>query len=264
MSKKFEIVFVPLGYDKKYQISVKGHSFNVMFRSLDTYDNIDDLEYEFFDDFAYSHENYSFLLKELSKLVSGSVLEVGAGTGNLTKNLLVNPNISKLDIIEPDENLINKFKQKFTIPIKKADGIKYKVKVKYDYIISSFVYHHIPDSDKFKFLENQYSHIKNRGKIIIGDTFILPYLNKQERDNSFRLYYNSRIKNMKNDFFKMLMKICLDKSLKRTDEWKTSSEFLINQLKIVGFNNINVKDIGNQTYGGDKIIIAEKYIELSY
>jgi SAM-dependent methyltransferase len=50
-------------------------------------------------------KNYrAALLREFSEFLGGNVLEVGAGIGQLTEELLKNPAISKLVSVEPDEN----------------------------------------------------------------------------------------------------------------------------------------------------------------
>jgi len=258
LSKQFETGFIPLGFDKKYKTNVKGHSFNVMLRTLNALENIDNPEYKLYDEILYSKKNYKILLRELSVLPIGNVLEVGAGTGNLTTELLKNYNISSLDVIEHDNKFITEFQKKLRIPIKKADALRYKSKKKYDIIISSLVYHHISDKEKLLFLKQIYNNLKHKGRIILGDCFINNYANEKQRNDSFKRFYKSRINNEKNHIIQEVQRNYLRESLSRTGEWKTSVEFLITQLKQTRFNNIIVKKIGNQQNGGYKIVIAEK------
>ncbi len=136
--------------------------------------------------------------------------------------------------------------------------LKVTSKMKYDCIASSLVYHHVNDKEKLNFLFKIYNNIKTNGKIILGDCFINNYSNEKERNNSFKLFYKSRVDNEKNNMIREMQKNYLNKSLSRTDEWKTSIEFLIAQLKQTGFSNIVVKNVGNQKNGGYKIVIAEK------
>lgn len=109
----------------------------------------------------------------LSQVRSGSkVLDVGFGTGILTKKMYdLDCNIYGIDFSEkmvliskekmPNAKFYQQdFNDELPIELKKE---------KFDYIISTYAFHHLNDTKKVSFIEELSSMLNDNGKIIIGD-----------------------------------------------------------------------------------------------
>jgi 2-polyprenyl-3-methyl-5-hydroxy-6-metoxy-1,4-benzoquinol methylase len=111
---------------------------------------------------------YSWLIDLIQKDVTGSILEVGAGSGNFSKVLLNNFPESNLTSIEPSTEMFSILNSKFqsnpNISIFNAslDSIADQ---KYDTIIYNNVLEHIEDD--LKELKLAHSMLNNGGKIIL-------------------------------------------------------------------------------------------------
>jgi len=212
-----------------------------------------------YDEIVTNELNFVIMKNKVAKLAQGMTLEVGAGTGFLTAALLKNKNIKKLIIIEPNSFYVKKFRQTFPkIKILKRSGLTYTAKKKFDCIVMTLVYHHIRDAKKMAFLKNLYGNLKKGGKLILGEIFVLPYDNNKERDESFKIFYEQRIKTAPTKLIKRVEKIDLQLSLKRKGEWKTSYEVMKAQIEKIGFRKIMYYNIGLQKTGGCKVVIAIK------
>jgi trans-aconitate methyltransferase len=111
---------------------------------------------------------YSWLIDLIKDDVKGSILEVGAGTGNFTRVLLENFPTSSLTSIEPSIDMFKILNNKYlgnkniTLDNKPLSGLK---KNKYDTIIYNNVLEHIEDDSAE--LKLAYSMLNNGGKIIL-------------------------------------------------------------------------------------------------
>lgn len=124
----------------------------------------------------YPVAGYSRLLNEVYKMVRNSdakkILDAGFGTGILTKKLYHDGyDIFGIDMSEqlvaagkeemPNANLVC-YDYSMGMPL----GF---VNEKFDMIISTYAFHHIDHWDKAELLEDMMRHLKEGGKIIIGD-----------------------------------------------------------------------------------------------
>ena len=214
---------------------------------------------DIYDDIVSFFPEYKSMINQIANQSSGRTLEIGVGTGLLTKKLLANKRISKLVLIEISKDFIKKFHEKFPkINVKQSDGLFYQEKHQFDAIVMSLVYHHIRDEDKLKFLRNMYKNLSYRGRIIIGDLFIPPYNTEIERDNNLRIFHEDRLKRIGNSKIRETEIQALKDGLHRDGEWKTSCDILEGQLKEMGFKNINLTEIGRQEFGGHGVVVAAK------
>ncbi len=133
-----------------------------------------------------------YWLKHIDPYVSGHVLEVGAGIGNNSLLLLANPNIEKIDALEPDAELHQQFIQ-FT----KASNHKIQsrpiylsdipLEEKFDTILYIDVLEHIED-DKRE-LQDAFSHLKVNGHLVIlSPAFNFLFSNFDRSIGHFRRY----------------------------------------------------------------------------
>ncbi|MDD5688123.1 MAG: class I SAM-dependent methyltransferase [Elusimicrobia bacterium] len=113
-----------------------------------------------------------------------NVVDLGCGTGNITKALLKrypNANVTCVDIaksmLEMAKNKLKKYKN---VKYWCVDITKFDYSPKYDVIISSLVLHHIEEKDKYKFYKKIYNSLKQNGVFYTAD-FVLgsnPHLQK--------------------------------------------------------------------------------------
>lgn len=205
------------------------------------------------------NKDYQEMIKLIAELTKGDILEIGSGTGLLTAELLKRSVLSKILCIDISWEFAEKFKEKFqNVDIICADAIYHSHKKKFAMIVMSLVYHHIKDEKKEDFLRNMHNHLADRGQIIIGDAFILPYVDEWERNNSLKLYHHKRIMESISKIAGDIERQSLKEGLERNGEWKTSVEILKRELLKVGFEEIKVFDVGSQETGGYKIVTAVK------
>ena len=212
-----------------------------------------------YDYIVHHDKDFDKILKETAKKSCGVVLEPGPGTGLLTRELLQKRNIKSIIPVEISRIFVNKFKQNFPgQKIIKADAVRYRNAQEVDCVAMTLVWHHIEDERKKEFLENIFLQLKEGGKIIIGDVFLLPYRDESDRDKSLRIFHYDRISKIKDDFIKEVEEQTLKEGLTRDGEYKTSEEVLRKLLVEVGFKKIETFEIGDQEPGGYRVVIAEK------
>lgn len=205
------------------------------------------------------NKDYQEMIKLIAELTNGDILEIGSGTGLLTTGLLKHSVFSKILCIDISEEFVKNLQERFpTLDVICADAINYSYENKFATIVMSLVYHHIKDEEKENFLRNMYDHLADGGRIIIGDAFILPYVDEGERNNSLKLYHQKRIIESGSKIAGDIERQSLKDGLERDGEWKTSVEILKKQLLKVRFEEIKVFDVGSQETGGYKIVTAGK------
>lgn len=205
------------------------------------------------------NKDYQEMIKLIAELTKGDVLEIGSGTGLLTAELLKRSALSKILCIDISEEFVKNFQERFPIlDIICADAINYSYENKFTMIVMSLVYHHIKDEEKENFLKNMFNHLADGGQMIIGDAFILPYVDEGERNNSLKLYHQKRITESRSKIAGDIERQSLKDGLERNGEWKTSVEILKKQLLKVGFEEIKVFDVCSQETGGYKVVTAIK------
>jgi len=249
-----EIMQIPFGYDKKFSMETKGHSFNVMFREFSG--NM----YNVYDRAILSHSEYNEMTNVMLDFISGTVLEVGSGTGLFTKKITEKGN-NLLFCIEPDTNFYKQFKVNLpSISIERFGGENYKSTNSFDCITMCLVLHHIKDNGKLNFLKNLRENLKENGTIIVGDVFLPKYINSVGWKESLNKYHNYRLRKAKDKepFVGYIEKQALLDGLNKNGEYKISLEIAIDLFEKVGFSEIRSIPIQSQEYGGYNIIIAKK------
>lgn len=116
-------------------------------------------------------EGYNSILKDIVQRSGTRVLEFGIGTGNLTQQLIkagkwVFP-------VEPSEEMRKIAKKKLPDEVNIYDGDLQQYpqpKQQVDTIVSSYVFHHLTDTEKRIALRDYASQLKAGGKVIFADT----------------------------------------------------------------------------------------------
>jgi putative AdoMet-dependent methyltransferase len=129
---------------------------------------------------GYPFEGYRKVLGFMCKLTNIShkteILDIGVGTGNLS--YLLYEKGARIDGVDFSAKMLEKAKEKmldgnFYI-FDFSHGLPPKLlSRKYDYIVSSYAFHHLDDSAKLDFILMLKNLLKENGKIIIGDVSFL-------------------------------------------------------------------------------------------
>jgi len=117
---------------------------------------------------SYIQYNFGSYLRKLNS--NSRVLEIGPGTGELL-HLLNKLGIKKIDIMDNDQSILDycqeNFKLSRTIFAQSLDMSTALPKEKYELIILTQVFEHIPKSSYQNWIKSLYSVLKQGGSIII-------------------------------------------------------------------------------------------------
>ncbi|TFI76424.1 class I SAM-dependent methyltransferase [Carnobacterium divergens] len=116
-------------------------------------------------------KNYKEILNQVVRRSGDSVLEFGIGTGNLTSLLLASG--KRVFPIEPSLEMRQLAKEKLPADFVIYDGDleEYpRPTFPIDTIVSTYVFHHLTDSEKQLALKDYYHQLTADGKIIFADT----------------------------------------------------------------------------------------------
>ena len=135
-------------------------------------------------------DSYETILNEVAERVSGTVIEFGTGTGNLTAKL-IEAGFSVIGI-EPNTKMRQHTSNRFpSIKIIDGDLLEYSVvSENIDAIVSSYVFHHLTDEEKGEALKAYAKLLPSNGKVVFADTAFITEEAKQaqiekERNRGF-------------------------------------------------------------------------------
>lgn len=117
---------------------------------------------------------YDTILQELVTRSGESVVELGIGTGNLTRKLLATG--KKVYPIEPSAEMreLAQMKLMGTIDIIDGDMQQFPVpSFPVDTIVSSYVFHHLTDEEKAEVLQHYYDLLEDGGRVVFADTMFI-------------------------------------------------------------------------------------------
>jgi putative AdoMet-dependent methyltransferase len=137
--------------------------------------------------------NYEKILESVTTLSSGTVLEFGPGTGNLTKKLLEAG--LRVVPVEPSPEMRTIAKQKLgkDVPLLDGDFLDFEVDEQIDTIVSTYAFHHLTDEEKGKAFAIYGKLLSKGGKIIFADTVFesnqhhLDFINRAEEQGFHNL-----------------------------------------------------------------------------
>jgi phospholipid N-methyltransferase len=150
------------------------------------------------------YDEYHLGAQKIGPLLKGMTLEIGAGTGLFTQLVLKeNTQIDKLICIDPNrENILECIKKNLQYNTKKQKPYYVTLGydnflssgLKFDTIYSSLVWHHIPESNKYDFVAQQFDSIGINGKVFIFDVFTSDDPNKVVDEKGALIeFHNKRI-----------------------------------------------------------------------
>ncbi|SES19318.1 bifunctional 2-polyprenyl-6-hydroxyphenol methylase/3-demethylubiquinol 3-O-methyltransferase UbiG [Psychrobacillus sp. OK032] len=115
-------------------------------------------------------EGYEKILNAVVSSVSGTVVEFGTGTGNLTAKL-IEAGISVIGI-EPNTKMRHATATRFpSIKVIDGDLIEFEAGTdSIDAFVSTYVFHHLTDDEKREALQKYASLLSANGKVVFADT----------------------------------------------------------------------------------------------
>lgn len=155
----------------------------------------------FEEDHPYYREMHDEILRLFREYAEGTsrplrVLEIGAGTGHLTKRL-AQQRFSGLSIVamEPDpaaqDYLDRKVRRFENVSTMQADFLTVDPSGEFDLIVSSFAEHHIPPERKSDYFSRVMGNLRTDGFFIVGDEFLPAHdvKNRKEYESALRAYH---------------------------------------------------------------------------
>ncbi|UCB56972.1 MAG: class I SAM-dependent methyltransferase [Candidatus Omnitrophota bacterium] len=134
------------------------------------------------------------------------ILEFGAGTGILTKELLGIPSL-QVDALEIDQECcksLNKHISSNGCNIIQGDIVTYCKENYYDLIVSSFAHDHISHEKSTKLAENIKRNLKKGGVYIMGGEILPPFSTKEQQREALYKYHGYIInKALKDENFRV-------------------------------------------------------------
>ena len=126
-------------------------------------------------------EGYETILREVANRVSGTVIEFGTGTGNLTAKL-IEEGISVIGI-EPNTKMRELTAKRFpSIKVIDGDLLQFNSESeRIDAIVSTYVFHHLTDEEKGEALKKYVELLSKEGKIVFADTVFITEEAKQDQ-----------------------------------------------------------------------------------
>lgn len=125
--------------------------------------------------FGFGEYFYTRIAKQIDPGNKGSILDVGTGTGNLAITIKRRCPKAEVTAVDPDENILKIAQRKIRkekIDIKIVRAFAQKIPFDtglFDFVVSSFVIHHIPKAFKKRSFLEMKRVLKQDGKILIID-----------------------------------------------------------------------------------------------
>ena len=193
-----------------------------------------------------THPFYREMLGEIVRQIKKypnktKILEIGAGTGILTKFLCQLNNI-QVTALEPDKFcfslLKNYLKSNNNLSYRQDSGINFTGPEKFNIAVSSFAHHHIPYEKRFEFTKNIHSNLSENGLYIVGDELINHFKNNKELKTQlfrYHLYIMGKAISENNPKLAELELESLRSGLNGIGDFKRSEKMLEEEMTQAGF-----------------------------
>ena len=115
-------------------------------------------------------QSYDAILEAVAERSYGTVLEFGAGTGNLTEKLL--RRCGSVYAVEPSAGMRRLFeKRALDAVLLEGDFLQFpQIPAQLDTIVSTYVFHHLTDAEKERAIALYSTLLDENGQIIFADT----------------------------------------------------------------------------------------------
>ncbi|NIK70951.1 MULTISPECIES: class I SAM-dependent methyltransferase [unclassified Paenibacillus] len=139
---------------------------------------------------------YDRILEAVAERVSGTIVEFGVGTGNLTEKLLKRSD--KVYGIEPSEGMRREVSKR-GLPIRLLDGdfLEFpELPERIDAIVSTYAFHHLTDAEKDQAIALYSQLLAPGGRVVFADT---SFANAEERHEIEQSALEAGFPNLYND-----------------------------------------------------------------
>lgn len=191
-----------------------------------------------------SADYYKNLVSVLLKMISSKkgrirILEVGAGTGLFTQELIKWFKNARITLVEPDKKCCEVLYKRFhgKVRIIQTEGERFR-EGKYDVIVMCEAFHHIKYQNKKLILKNFFKLLVTGGFFVTGDLFIPNFKNEKERKIALQKCYMPWIRELetKGDKKQVAMaKKTLELAMAKKGEYHLSPQKFERIIKNAGF-----------------------------
>lgn len=168
---------------------------------------------EFYDETVSGHdaeykevfEDYDRILHAVASKSTGTVLEFGVGTGNLTEKLI---SLGRVVYgVEPSKVMREKTKARFLdMDLYDGDFIHFpELPQKVDSIVSTYAFHHLTDGEKDSAIKLYSELLEAEGKIVFADTAFLDEKDREERHRIVKEQgFNNLLEDLQREYYTTL------------------------------------------------------------
>ncbi|HNX90724.1 MAG TPA: methyltransferase domain-containing protein [Candidatus Omnitrophota bacterium] len=221
-----------------------------------------------------THPFYVEMVGEMCDQISNNVeavaqpriLEIGAGTGLLTAEILKLGNM-RIDAVELDEECCTILEKYVSDPRCKCicdNAVTFSDTEKYDVVVSSFAHDHIHYDQRYDFAKNIKKNLKPGGVYIMGGEVLPYYTNDIERAKALYDYHGFIVDKALRDRNFEVAQIeinALKSGLDMTGDFKRHEAMFEEEMGSSGLNMIVKKKIGpvdKNTVGGVFVYVYQK------
>lgn len=151
-------------------------------------------------------KDYEEILDAIVSKSGESVLEFGIGTGNLTAKLV--DASKRVYPVEPSEEMRQLAQEKLPKTLTLIDGDMQRFPLPdfpIDTIVSSYVFHHLTDTEKAEAMRNYVDLLEENGKVIFADTlFVSQQAFDQMIEQAEDLQYHELVADLKREYYSLL------------------------------------------------------------
>ncbi|OBZ07823.1 class I SAM-dependent methyltransferase [Bacillus sp. FJAT-26390] len=157
-------------------------------------------------------QGYDAILEAVAERSYGTILEFGAGTGNLTEKLLRQS--STVYVVEPSAGMRAQFEKRgLNAVLLDGDFQQFPtIPVKLDTIVSTYAFHHLTDEEKERAIAFYSTLLGESGQIIFADTsFENEEARKQTELAAEQAGYTNLLKDLQSEYYStidLLERIC--------------------------------------------------------
>ncbi|MCM3630559.1 class I SAM-dependent methyltransferase [Paenibacillus glycanilyticus] len=150
-------------------------------------------------------EGYDRILEAVAERVSGTVVEFGVGTGNLTEKLLKRSD--KVYGIEPSEGMRREVSKR-GLPVEVLDGdfLEFpQLPVQVDAIVSTYAFHHLTDAEKERAAALYSELLAPGGRVVFADTSFASAEERQEiEQNALDVGFLNLYRDLRTEYYTSL------------------------------------------------------------